>query len=167
MEFVSQPDKLLNKLMLKALLTVQLIGPETEYDKHYFPCLIRFHDVLLIMFFSGGKNAEDDIVIDENNPWKGKSSKSVCKCITLFQLVFKSIWLQDLLIQPRLRRGLDHPLLILLFYIYSKGLDHPNLHSRPAWIYHLLDHGLQKWWRIIYQFKVQIKDTGCFFTGPP
>ena len=91
MEFVSQPDKLLNKLMLKALLTVQLIGPEAEYDKHYFPCLIRFHDVLLIMFFSGGKNAEDDIVIDENNPWKGKSSKSVCKCITLFQLVFKSI----------------------------------------------------------------------------
>ena len=79
MEFVSQPDKLLNKLMLKALLTVQLIGPETEYDKHYFPCLIRFHDVLLIMFFSGGKNAEDDIVIDENNPWKGKSSKLVCK----------------------------------------------------------------------------------------
>ena len=50
MEFVSQPNKLVNKLMLKALLTVQLIGPETEYDKHYFPCLIRFHDVLLIMF---------------------------------------------------------------------------------------------------------------------
>ena len=83
--------------------------------------------------------------------------------ICLFQLVFKSIWLQDLLIQPRLRRGLDHPLLILLFYIYSKGLDHPNLHSRPAWVYHLLDHGLQKWWRIIYQFKVQIKDTNIIF----
>ena len=95
MEFVSQPDKLLNKLMLKALLTVQLIGPETEYDKHYFPCLIRFHDVLLIMFFSGSKNAEDDIVIDEKNPWKGKSSKLVCKYVyfNLFSYDLKVYWI--------------------------------------------------------------------------
>jgi len=38
----------------QALLTVQLIGPETD----------------------GGTNPEDDIVIDGNNHWKGKSSKT-------------------------------------------------------------------------------------------
>ena len=113
-------------------------------------------------FPSGGTNAEDDFVIGGNNQWKGKSSKLVCKYV-YFNLFSNQSDCRTSLFNL----GSDEVLIILylffFFYIHSKGLDHPNLHSRPAWVYHLLDHGLQKWWRIIYQFKVQIKDTNIIF----